>query len=199
MGHLISSFTRKMNRALKRVVGFLGILALVAAIGLAWFAQSFRKALLPNESLDRYQEVLADWEASGLVDHFPSSVPTTAGNVKFSSFPGFLQGGAHVQLRMELPRDEVNRIYKLATKTALQHQDGGNSMILVSERDDELPSTWPRTFAEGRSEFPADYRIFIYHAEPYGTGSEFEWNHGSSKGLVVSLKRSEVLYYAESW
>jgi hypothetical protein len=47
--------------------------------------------------------------------------------------------------------------------------------------------------------FPKDYRIFIFHAKPYKEESEPDWNHGESKGIVVSLPRNEVLYYAENW
>lgn len=188
-----------MKRALKWIGGIVGALVLVAVLAIAWFAYGFNKALEPIESIDRYQQVLADWKQTGLVDHFPSSVPATASDVKFSSFPGFLQGGGHIQLRMELPEAEVRRLYEHATKTAKQHQDGGNSVTLINERDDGLSSTSPHTLAEGTYAFPVDYRIFIFHAKPYKKGSGHDWNHGESKGMVVSLQRNEVLYYAENW
>ncbi len=188
-----------MKRAVKWIVGILGVLVFVVFSAFAWFAYSFNKALEPNESIDQYQKVLADWKASGLVDHFPSSVPASARNVKFSSFPGFLQGGGHVQLRMELPEAEAKKLFEHATKTAKQHQDGGNSVTLINERKDGLSSTSPHTLAKDAFEFPDDYRIFIFHAEPYKAGSGHDWNHGESKGMVVSLQRNEVLYYAENW
>ncbi len=142
----------------------------------------------------RYSSVLADWKASGLVNHFPGTVPTTATNVRFSSFPGFLQGGAHIQLRMSLPAAEVKKLYEEATKDAKQHHDGGDSVTLVNSRDDGLASTRPHTLASGTDEFPEDYRIFILDAE-----STSDWNHGKSKGVVVSIQRNEVIYFAENW
>ena len=188
-----------MKRALKWIGGILGALVLVGVLGFAWMVYSFNKALEPIGSIDEYQDVLADWKASGLVDHFPSSVPPSARTERFSSSPGFLQGGGHVQLRMELPEAEVKSLHKHATKNAKQHQDGGNSVTLVNEQDDGLWSTHPHTLTEGTYEFPGDYRIFIFHAEPYRKGSGHDWNHGESKGMVVSLQRNEVLYYAENW
>ena len=188
-----------MKTALKLIGGILGTLALVAVFGFAWMIFSFNKALEPIESVGKYEEVLATWKTSGLIDHFPSSVPANAHNVKFSSFPGFLQGGGHVQLRMELPAAEVKALYDHATKSAKQYQDGGNSVTLVNERDDGLWSTHPHTLTEGSYEFPSDYRIFIFDAEPYETESGHDWNHGKSKGMVISLQRNEVLYYAEDW
>ena len=78
-----------MKRALKWIGGILGALVLVAVLGFAWMVHSFNKALEPIESVSKYEEVLADWKASGLIDHFPSSVPANARNVKFSSCPAF--------------------------------------------------------------------------------------------------------------
>ncbi|MDA8989960.1 hypothetical protein N9H45_00360 [Opitutales bacterium] len=187
-------FAQKVKRALKWSGKILGALLLVAVLGFAWMVYSFNKALEPIESVSKYEEVLADWK-SGLIDHFPSSVPANARNVKFSSCPAFLQGGGHVQLRMELPAAEVKVLYDHATRSAKQHQDGGNSVTLVNERrDDGLWSTHPHTLAKGTYEFPSDYRIFIFDAA--GSG---DWNHGKSMGMVVSLQRNEVLYYAEYW
>ena len=188
------TFAQKMKRALKWIGRILGALVLVAVLGFAWMVYSFNKALEPIESVSKYEEVLADWKASGLIDHLPSSVPANARNVKFSSCPCFLQGGGHVQLRMELPAAEVKVLYDHATRSAKQHQDGGNSVTLVNERDDGLWSTHPHTLAKGTYEFPSDYRIFILDAA--GSG---DWNHGKSMGMVVSLQRNEVLYYAEDW
>ena len=105
-----------------------------------------------------------------------------------------MQGGAHIQLRMTLPPADVKKLHEDATKTAKQHHDGGDSVTLVNSRDDGLASTRPHTLAAETSEFPADYRIFIYDAE---TASD--WNHGKSKGVVISLQRNEVIYFAENW
>ena len=55
-----------MKRALKWIGGILGALVLVAVLGFAWMVHSFNKALEPIESVSKYEEVLADWKASGL-------------------------------------------------------------------------------------------------------------------------------------
>ena len=194
---VFSAFIWFMKRAVKWICRILGVLVIVVFSAFIWFVYSFYKALEPIESIDKYQEVLAVWRGSGLVDHFPSSVPASARNVKFSSFPGHLQGGGYVQIRMELPKAEVKKLFEHATNTAKQYQDGGDSETLVNG------STSPRTLGKDErdayDEFPDDYRIFIFHAEPYKKGSGHDWNHGESKGMVVSLQRNEVLYYAESW
>jgi hypothetical protein len=142
-----------------------------------------------------YSNVLVHWEPTGLVDHFPCSVPTEANNVIFSAFPGFLQGGAHMQLRMKLPAAEVKDLYEKASQEAKQYHDGGSSMTLVNEQEDGLASTSPHTLDSCAPEFPKDYRVFVYHAEPASNS----WNHGKSKGVVISLERNEVIYFAEDW
>ena len=193
---VFSAFIWFMKRAVKWICRILGVLVIVVFSAFIWFGYSFYKSLESIESIDKYQEVLAVWRGSGLVDHFPSSVPASARNVKFSSFPGHLQGGGYVQIRMELPKAEVKKLFEHATNTAKQYyKDGGNFK-------DRLPSTSPHTLGKDErdaSKFPDDYRIFIFHAEPYKKGSGHDWNHGESKGMVVSLQRNEVLYYAESW
>lgn len=144
--------------------------------------------------MSRYSSILADWKPSGLVDHFPSAVPATGTNVRFSSFPGYMQGGAHIQLRMTSPPAEVKKLYDDATRTAKQHHDGGDSLTLVNSRNDGLASTSPHTLDAGACEFSKDYRIFIFDAE-----TTSHWNHGKSKGVVISLQRNEVIYFAENW
>jgi len=59
-----------------------------------------------NKDLGKYEEVVTEWETLELVDHFPRPIPSNAKNLSFSSFPGFLQGGAHIYLGMELPESE---------------------------------------------------------------------------------------------
>lgn len=144
--------------------------------------------------VSKYSSILSDWKPSGLVDHFPSAVPTTATNVRFSSFPGYMQGGAHIQLGMTSPTADLKKLYDDASRKAKQYHDGGDSMALVNSRDDGLAGPSPRTLAAGTPEFPEDYRIFIFDAE-----STSHWNHGKSKGVVISLQRNEVIYFAENW
>jgi hypothetical protein len=143
---------------------------------------------------DKYSKILEDWKPTDLVDHFPHSIPSIATNVKFSAEPGFLQGGGHIQLRMELPPSEVRKLFDDATKNAKQTQDGGNSVTSINERDDGLHSASPYTLDSDSYEFPTDYRVFIFHARNSGS-----WNHGDGYGVVISLQRDEVIYYANYW
>jgi len=60
-----------------------------------------------------------------------------------------------------------------------------------------LPGAHPKILGIDSYEFPDDYRIFIYDAR--STSDDPKWNHGEKKGMVISLERNEVIYYAEKW
>lgn len=149
--------------------------------------------------IQRYKSILADWEESGLVQHFPREIPANAKSPIFSAFPGFMQGGAWIQIRLQLPAEQIREICKEAERQAKQFHDGGSSTTLINRQEDGLGSTSFHTSGTDEREFPADYRIFIYDAVPYKKGSGFDWNHATTRGVAVSTKRSEVIYWAESW
>ena len=171
-----------------------------------------------------YPKTVADWKKWGLAGHFPATVPESATRVIFAAYPGFLQAGAWIQLRVELPPAEVRRIYDDAQKITREYHDGGDSYSHENGLDGQkrglLPSTSFYTSdseitPDKRDPFPPDYRVFILDAQPYkpriekNTNTIFselatppdrpDWNHGTSRGLAVSLPRNEVVYWAESW
>ena len=142
----------------------------------------------------RYKGTLDDWQSKGLAEHFPESIPDNAVKSSFSSSKGYLQGGAHLQIKFQLPSEEIRKIYNEAVKKAEQHHDGGNKCTLINSRKDGLASTMPYILNPKVHDFPIDYRVFVYNAE-----TKSHCNHGNSTGIVISLERNEVIYYAELW
>jgi hypothetical protein len=147
----------------------------------------------------RYPHILKHWKTSGLADHFPAQLPASATNVRFSSFPGFLQGGAWIQVRMTVPAVEAKAVFDTSTELARYTQDGGSSYTILESSKVSLLSTRFYTSGSRNREFPEDYRIFVYDAQPSRKGENPSWNHGMSRGVVVSLQRNEVIYYADRW
>jgi hypothetical protein len=145
---------------------------------------------------DKYSVLLTQWAPTGLVSHFPKSIPTGAKNVRLSEFPGFLQGGAWFQLRLTLPPGEVAMAYESASTNAKDFYDGGNSLTSVNAKKGGLPGTGFYTSDNKDHNFPSDYRIFVFAALSAGGNA---WDHGQSYGLVISKERNEVIYYAEQW
>ena len=119
--------------------------------------------------------------------------------MKVSAFPGFLQGGGWFQLRLTLPPSDIAALFEDASKQAKAFYDGGDRLKLVNAKKDGLPGTSFHTSGTKERSFPADYRVFVYHARPYRPGTDFQWNHGDSRGVVISRTRNEIIYFAESW
>lgn len=155
-------------------------------------------ALVGCNSGSRYSSLITDWTPTGLIAHFPKPLPATASNVKISSFPGLLHGGGHFQVRMTLPAAEVSKVYDDASKTAKDFYDGGTKFTSVNSKTNGLPGTTFHTSdSQKYTEFPEDYRIFVFAAQ---TGGGIPpWQSGTCYGVVVSKQRNEVIYYAENW
>ncbi len=150
--------------------------------------------------INKYSSEISQWKSSGLINHFPISLPIFAKNIKLSSFQGYLQGGAWIQVRMELPEDKVKELYEYASKRAKQYHNGGGYLSLTDKRKDGLGSANFHTSDNKETEFSMDYRIFIFGARAYKiVEKEYNWNHGTSKGMVISLEKNEVIFYAETW
>jgi hypothetical protein len=191
----------KSKKSASRIpIGIRIPLALIAGYVLLFL--TIRLACFPvsHTSVWRYGRDLKEWKKTGLVEHFPQDLPASAKNVRFSSFPGFLQGGGWIQLRLELPTPEIRRIYEDATNSAKQYHDGGNSVTLVNRQNDGLCSTDFHTSGTTDGDFPEDYRVFVFDAVAYHTnGVHLGWNHGRSRGVAVSTQRNDVVYWAERW
>ena len=148
-------------------------------------------------SPQKYSTLITQWTPTGLVAHFPNSLPASASNIKLSAFPGFLQGGAWLQVRLTLPSAEVSKIYDDATKIAKDFYDGGGVFKSVNSKVDGLPGTNFHTSDNQHApDFPDDYRIFVLAAQRPGGNT---WESGKCYGVVVSKQRNEVIYYAENW
>ncbi len=167
--------------------------------------------LEPKEATDpgEYGAVLKEWSTSNLVSQFPRTIPPQARNVRLSAFPGFLQGGAHIQLRMRLPADEIREIEaRLRQSTKYPYTGSG-------------PETAFYTADPGRShKFSERYKLYVLQADEHlgTTGESWDhgrfsgdriklspgkqerfWNHGDSSGVAVASDAGEVVYWAESW
>ena len=166
----------------------------------------FARFLQPETRVEKYPELLAEWSRNNLSAHFPRAIPGEATKVRLSAHPGYLQGGGWFQVCFNLPAAQVKAIYDDATARAKAFYDGGDSLTLVNasgklEGQESGALAWTSFYTDDVDEkpFPDDYRIFVFHARDGMPQGGFPWNHGDSTGVVVSLDRSEVIYFAESW
>ena len=166
-------------------------------VGLYWLAKSFGP---PEETTDvaAYGTTLKEWFSSGLVAHFPANVPPQAQKVRFAAYPGFLQGGAYIQLRMQLPAGEIEAIEDRLKKATTHVYAGGGFFDHYNEdQKNNWPTTTFRTADNPKTmfDFPTHYTLYVLSAKNPG-GS---WNHGETSGVAVSTTANEVVYWADSW
>lgn len=147
--------------------------------------------------ITRYLEIREEMGDSELAHHFPKSIPEYAQNVKFEYVPGFLQGGEIFQLRMKLPEDEIDSLYKEFRLKATHIFIGGETNDHANTTDG-VPTTFFYTSDTEDQSFPDDYEIMVINAEPEGT-PKFKWNHGVSYGVAISTEKSDIVYWLESW
>lgn len=135
-----------------------------------------------------YPRLLRDWSETGLVDHFPKTIPADATDVSLSVFPGFLQGSGWFQLRMKLPRKALEAINAQAAARAIRTCPDQCEMAL----DD--PQLWmiPRLQAGPALVGDLEDEFTVYAFETDG-----DWNHHTGKGIAISLARGEVVYWGD--
>ena len=154
-----------------------------------------------THSLGSYPKLRARWKQQ-LVSHFPQEIPADATLKKFSHFPGFLQGGGHIQLRLQLPPSRIQALHAGFSQKCIRSFWWDDVTYGYRSTDDYQgsPETSLRTGDSGSREFPSDYEIMILdpYRPPEGMKNYFR-NHGSSYGVAISLKRHEIVYWAESW
>jgi len=175
------------------------LLAVLAAGFLVFFAVAgFFIMPSTTQRLGAYPKLRARWNQQHIA-HFPKEMPADATLQKFSHFQGFLQGGAHIQLRLQLPPERIQALHDEFARQCTTSFWGGSKYSHVSKHDG-MPTT--NFFTRGSSplEFPSDYKLMIF--DRVLTKSErmpFMWNHGSSQGVAISVQRHEIVYWAESW
>lgn len=150
-------------------------------------------------SVSAYPELLERWDARSAA-HFPARVPEHATLARVSYFPGFMQGGAHLQLRVRLPTADVFAEQQRFAESAVRVYAGGRRPFDFVDEDPEsgVPLPALRAAEEFSETFPSDFTIYVLAAQP-GTTAGFPWNHGRTSGVAVSAQRSELVYWAERW
>jgi len=195
------------------IVIFIFTLSLGLCVLVGAQVEMFMAATATVTDVGEYRDVRSQrWHNQDLIRHFPIEIPETAKMVRFSFFPGFLQGGAHIQLRLRLPSEESERIYEEYIGRAARRFIGGDSNTHMN-KSNGYPTTFFYTGDTGATEFPDSYEILVLgpcarrgSAERQQVNGESDaalraprWNHGRSYGVAIDRKHSVVVYWAASW
>ena len=148
----------------------------------------------------KYDEILKNYWSSSpdLVSHFPNPIPSNAEEVRFSFLPGFLQGGAHVQLRYSSTARDISELYERFSAKKRKSFFGGDTNDHMNQTNG-MPTTTFYTGPTNQFKFPDDYELMIFDPILTNGTAGFDWNHGQSHGVAISTNRHEIVYWAESW
>lgn len=174
------------------------VLCVVTFIGIGVY--SFMAATRIETRVVEYQDQYSDWQATGLVSHFPAQVPANASDVRFSTTPGFLQGGGHFQLHMVLPAGEVQALTQQWTaKATYIYPGGGGFFTQVNDSDGVATATYHTAPSPQTGDFPPDFTLYVLRSTDSASGPNPSWNHGQSCGVAINPVTNEVVYWAENW
>ena len=126
------------------------------------------------------------------------SFPADAREPRLSFFPGFLQGGAHFQIRYGLPADQIKALHSRFSSEKTKSFFGGDTNAHMNQTNG-MPTTSFYTGTDGRRDFPADYEIMIFDPVLTNRPPGFYWNHGRSHGVAISTAKNDIVYWAEAW
>jgi hypothetical protein len=187
-----------MKRILLKIVVVLGVLILIAAIGLFWIGYSLNKSIEPKTDPALYADIVAERaKLSNRYAFLPKSIPKDAKNIFFFHIPKFMQGADVIALRFSLPEASISQTIK-------ELQTSGREEIKSFE-DIPPPLAYPQRnmtkrssndIFEGVSELPTDFRIFLVDCNL--ADIEKNWNHHILSFTAVSESRNEVVYYIDN-
>jgi hypothetical protein len=188
-----------MKRILLKIVAVLGVLILIAAIGLFWLGYSLNRSLEPKTDPALYADVVFERaKHSNRYSFLPDSIPKDAEKVAFFHIPGFLQGGDVIALRASLPEARILRIIE-ELQTSGREEIKSFQGIPTPRVYPEYDVTKPRSndIFEGVSELPTDFRIFLFDCDLEDI--QKNWNHNVLSFTAVSASRHEVVYFINNW
>ena len=191
---------------MKKVAKILGLLAATVILFFLFDIALMLWQLTPIFAVSQYENVKRlRWHRKDLVGHFPETIPSTARNQKFYYRAGFLQGGATIELRLQMPREFVEKIYSTYMLQAKSIFNGAQELPSGSNNPNILPKSLFFTFPPEQNEtqgvpplLPQDFEIILLSSHAYKSNPT-DWNHGESSGISISKKRSEIIYWAEDW
>ena len=158
--------------------------------------------LTPIADVTQYENVInLRWLRPDLIQHFPKTIPSDAKNQAFFYRAGFWQGGASIELKLQMPAqfiEETSAAYR--SKTNSRVIDSGDS-INETNTTRELPYESRITKSKKPDESldaSEKSETFIISERPYRT-DPISWNHGERAGLYIDRRHNQITYWAEDW
>ncbi len=164
--------------------------------------RDFDEALKPVTDSSQYEKILAGFENSLTVKHFPSEIPSDAKNVRLYYLPGFLQGATLLELRMELTPEKIKTIEAEFLQKAKRKYIPGAKDNSPTEEDSPTGTKVEYNYKsyigslDGEN-FPSNYKLLVL--EDTRGAPKYDWNHSDVYGVAIDRSTSEVVYWLEDW
>ena len=175
----------------------LAIVSLIYLIG-----RDFDEGLKPVTDPSQYGAILAKFDNSLTVKHFPLQVPANAKNVRLYYLPGFLQGATFLQLRMKLDPEQIEIIEAEFIKQAKRKYIPGAKNNSPTEEDSptgmKVEYTYKSYIGESTGvSFPSNYKLLVL--EDTRGAPTYNWKHSDVYGVAIDPATTEVVYWLEDW
>ena len=152
----------------------------------------------PILDVTQYENVIKlRWLWPDLITHFPKTIPADAQNPAFFYRAGFWQGGASIELKLQMPAqfmDDTSAAY--GSKANFKPWKSERTMTEAND-DDELPfvSRIDKNKKSYQSPDTADkFETYVLRGRP-----PISLNHGERAGLYIDRINKEITYWAEDW
>ena len=149
---------------------------------------SFDETLYENSDINKYSQAL---RMHGSPEHFPKYIPKDAKNVYFFDRLQFLQAGSEIHLRYKTTKEICLKKLEEFSKQAIFINSGGFDQIAYNMCVPDISDK-----SAGYGALSNDFKIIVLQGNPY---KPYDWNHGCSYGIAVSLEKEELAYWADYW
>jgi hypothetical protein len=164
--------------------------------------REFDEALKPVTDTAQYEKILAKFENSLTVKHFPLRISADAKNVRLYYLPGFLQGATMLELRMKLPPEQIKIIEAEFLKQAKRRYIPGAKNN--SSKEENSPTGMKVEYiykshigSLNGENFPSNYKLLVL--EDTRSAPKYNWKHSTVYGVAIDPSNSEVVYWLEQW
>jgi hypothetical protein len=189
-GHFCRAKGERVRAVIPVSVTLALLIALISSLGYL-----FSWGISPVMTTASYGSILES--GKNLTSHFPREIPNSAKNVRLYYSPRFLQGGSHFEIRYETSPAELEALVKKYGAKALAVYDGSPDLFHYANETKGYPTAEFRDESNtGQAPLPSDFKVMVLESKP---PADVSGNHDYSSGIAVSMKRLEVIYWADRW
>jgi hypothetical protein len=189
----------------KITIAVILLVTLFFSVAAMWELLTLRAANAPITDLAQYQTILAQLRkpnalsaGMNMLAYFPPAIPGDAQNPRMFYRPQYWQSGTVLQLRYQLPPDQIAAIQAQVSPIARQTTQGSTDEFSEVNSHHGLPTADFSVTDKPGAALPDDFSVYVVDAGSRPPPVE-PWGSGYCYGVAISPQRSEVIYWLEDW